>query len=131
MTLAFELDCSSILGDNSYFVPQSLFRVSRFSTENSPNALAKHDKYGYRLSDVVKLGDRTVKMTLLESAAIDSMMDMKTIKKTTPVDGVTELAETPDENYVPKLSSWITRHIAIFQSEPSEKTRQHDGQCDR
>jgi hypothetical protein len=34
--------------------------------------------------------------------------------------GITELLETPDDNYMLKLSSWITRHLMVFHATPSE-----------
>lgn len=59
-------------------------------------------------------------MTTLESAALDSMLAMKLRSEKDKGDGVTELVETTDEVYILKLSSWITRHIGLFNSTPSE-----------
>lgn len=120
MLAAFELDCSGILGDISYLVPQSLVRASRFTKKNVKDDVVRHKDYGRLLSDVVYIGDKSVDMSSLESAAIDSMMTMKRRKTTAPDSGETEIVETPDDNYLLKLSSWITRHLAIFNAAPSE-----------
>ena len=121
MTSAIELDCSLILGDISHMVPPSLTRVSRFSTQNVTEDSVQHSKYGRLVSDVVLLRDRRVEITNLESAAIDSMMSMTEIRETKLGNGETELIETPDTVHVLKLSSWIMRHLAIFNAPPSEQ----------
>src|SRR5205814_1564634 len=48
------------------------------------------------------------------------MMQMKTLKVTEFDNGDTELIETPDELYILKLSSWVTRHLALFRVEPTD-----------
>lgn len=35
--------------------------------------------------------------------------------------GQTELLENPDGNYMLKLSSWITHHLALFNKTPTEQ----------
>ena len=120
MTTAFEFDCSLILGDMSYFVPQSLTRVSCFDETIVSDTSVRHEEYGGLVSDIVMLGDKRIDMTNLESAAIDSMMTMKS-RDAERADGKTKLVETPDENYMLKLSSWITRHLTNFNATPSEE----------
>jgi len=120
MTTAFELDCSLILGDVSYFVPHSLTRVSCFDNGAVSESSVRHENYGRLVSDVAVLGDKRVEMTSLESAAIDSMMTMKN-RGVERADEKTQLVETPDEDYMLRLSSWITRHLAIFNTTPSEE----------
>lgn len=121
MLRAFELDCSAILGDISYLIPHSLVRVSRFTTHDVTPDCVQHRKYGRLLSDVVVLGDNRVQMTGIESASIDSMLAMKIRREQNVSDGVTEIIETTDELYMLKLSSWITRHIGLFRTEPTEE----------
>jgi hypothetical protein len=121
MTSALELDCGAILGDISFMVPPSVVRVSRFSTEDVTESSVRHHKHGRLVSDIVSLGERRVEMDSFESAAIDSMLVMTTVKEVSCGNGVTERTETLNDFYVPKLSSWITRHIAIFSTKPSEQ----------
>jgi len=102
-------------------VPPALVRVSRFSPQDVTDNSVRHEKYGRLVSDVASLGDRKVELTSLESAAIDSMMTMKRVRETKLGNGETELIETPDSVYMLKLSSWITRHLAIFKTQPSEQ----------
>jgi hypothetical protein len=121
MMKAFELDCSAILGDISHFVPNSLVRVSRFTKQGvTPNGV-QDQKYGHLLSDTVILGDKRVQMSSIESGAIDSMLTMKLQREENVGSGVTEIVECTDDSYILKLSSWITRHIGLFQTEPSEQ----------
>jgi hypothetical protein len=121
MTTAFELDCSAIVGDVSHLILPGLVRISRFSKNNVTENCVRHEKYGKRLSDVAILDGIKVQMESLESAAIDSMMTMRVHTVTEFENGETELTETPDETYFLKLSSWVTRHLALFQTEPSDK----------
>ncbi len=65
------------------------------------------------------VGNNRVELTNLESAAIDSMITMRCRSTRETGDGETELIATPDGVYVLKLSSWITRHIAAFNTAPS------------
>jgi hypothetical protein len=60
-------------------------------------------------------------MTAVESAAIDAMLTMKIRDVRSLDNGVTELTETPAAVYIPKLSSWITHHQAIFGTTPTEE----------
>jgi hypothetical protein len=121
MTTAFELDCSAILGDISHLVPPSFVRLSRFTKRDVTADCVQHHEYGRLLSDTVILGEKRADMTSLESAAIDSMLAMKLRSQKNVGDGVTELVETTDEIYMLKLSSWITRHIGLFKTTPSEQ----------
>lgn len=121
MTSAFELDCGAILGDISHMVPPALVRVSRFSTQNVTDSSVRHEKYGRLVTDMASLGDHMVEMTSLESAVIDSMLTMTQVNEANLGNGETELTETPDNVYLLKLSSWITRHLAIFKTQPSEQ----------
>jgi len=120
MTTAFEFDCGLILGDVSYFVPQSLTRVSRFDKNGVSESSVRHEKYGRLVSDVAVLGDNRIEMTSMESAAIDSMMTMNRDEKRL-ANGQTELLGNLDENYMLKLSSWITRHLSLFNTKPNEQ----------
>jgi len=121
MLKALELDCSAILGDISHLVPHALVRQSRFTKRDVTPDCVQHHKYGRLLSDTVILGDKRVEMTSIESAVIDSMLAMKLDSEKNVGDDVTELIETTDELYMLKLSSWITRHIGLFRTEPSEQ----------
>ncbi len=121
MTSAFELDCGVILGDISHMVPPSLVRVSRFRSQSVTDSQVRRMQYGCLVSDVATLVDRRVQMNSLESAAIDSMLTMTRVNETIHGNGETELTEMPDSVYVLKLSSWITRHMAIFKTQPSEQ----------
>jgi hypothetical protein len=121
MTSAFELDCGAILGEISYIIPPSVMRVSRFSNENVTDSSVRHGTYGRLVADAVSLADRSVDLNSFESAAIDSMLIMTIDKELNCGNGVTELIETLNEFHVHKLSSWVTRHIAICNSQPSEQ----------
>jgi hypothetical protein len=121
MAVAFELDCSAILGDTFHLVPSSLVRVSRFNTWDVSDTRPRHEKYGGCVSDVAVLGDRRVEMTTLESAAVDSMMTMKREREMNLGNGETVLIERPDSLYMLKLSSWITRHLALLKAQPTEE----------
>src|SRR6266849_3068192 len=90
-----------------------------FSESYKPGV--QHHKCGRLLSDTVILGDKQVDMTSLDSAAIDSMLAMKLRSEKDLGDGVTELVETIDEIYMLKVSCWITRHIGLFRTTPSEQ----------
>lgn len=118
---AFETDCGLILGDISYLVPPALARVSRYSAQGTADDVSEHAEFGQRVSDVVSLGEKTVEMDELESAAVDSILTMTRVHRASPGDGQTELVERPDGPYLLKLSSWINRHLAIFDVEPSEQ----------
>ena len=121
MATAFELDCALILGDISFFVPQSLLRVSRFDQKDVSDSVARHLTHGRLVSDVAVLGDKRVDMTNVESAAIDSMITMKSRTVKDCGSGETEVVENPDGNFMPKLSSWISRHLATFKMDPTEE----------
>lgn len=121
ITSAFDLDCGAIFGDISHMVPPALVRISRFSVQNVTDSPVRHETYGRLVSAVASLGDRRVEMSILESAAIDSMLTMTRVKETNLGNGETELIETPDSVYMLKLSSWITRHLAIFKTQPTEQ----------
>jgi hypothetical protein len=81
----------------------------------------QHHEYGRLLSDTVILGEKRVDLTSLESAAIDSMLTMKLRSEKDVGEGVTELVETTDDIYMLKLSSWITRHLGLLNTAPSEQ----------
>ena len=49
------------------------------------------------------------------------MMMMKTRGVERCNNGDTKLTETPDSTYMLKLSSWITRHLAMFDTTPTEQ----------
>lgn len=121
MTSAIELDCGAILGDISHMVPPALVRVSRWSLLNVTDRSIRHEKYGRLVTDTASLGDCKVEMTGMESAAIDSMLNMSRIKETALGNGEFELTESPDSVYILKLSSWITRHLAVIKTPPSER----------
>jgi hypothetical protein len=121
MPKAFELDCSAILGDISHLIPNSLVRLSRFTTRDVVPNCVQHRKYGRLLSDALVLGDKRIEMSSVESAAIDSMLAMKLRSENDVGEDVTELIEATDELYLLKLSSWITRHLGLFRTEPSER----------
>ena len=121
MTSAFELDCSLILGDVSYLVTQSLTRVSRFDENDVSESSVRHQEYGRLVSDVAVQGGNRIEMTTLESAAIDSMLRMKKRSVKRSDNGDTEIVESPDGNYLLKLSSWITHHQTIFNTTPTEE----------
>ena len=60
-------------------------------------------------------------MSSVESAVIDSMLKMKKQGATCPSKDETELVETTKDDYVPKLSSWVMRHLGTFGVTPSEQ----------
>ncbi len=120
MTKAFEFDCSLILGDVSYFVPQSLTRISRFDKKGVSESSVRHEKYGRLVSDVAVLGNNRIEMNRRESAAIDSMVPMNIDEKRL-ANGQTELLKNLNENYMLKLSSWITRHLSLLNTKPTEQ----------
>jgi hypothetical protein len=121
MTTAFEFDCGLIVGDVSWLVPQSLTRISCFDKNAVSDTSMRHEEYGHSVSDVAMLGEKRVNMNSIESAAIDSMMTMKDRSTKHANNRTTELVATPDDNYILKLSSWITRHLAIFNMTPTEE----------
>lgn len=127
LTRAIELDCSAIVGDISHLVPPALVRVSRFSKNEVLDDSVRHEQYGRLLSDIAILGEQQVEMTSLESAAIDSMILMKRQESTELGNGETEVVESPDDIYLIKLSSWVTRHIAMFGVTPSERLANMSG----
>lgn len=112
MARAFDHDCSSIFGDVSFFVPQGLVRTSCFDAEVSCGVV--HEHLGAMISDVITLGSNQVRLTGSESAAIDSMLTMKTLSTET-IGAKTTLVQTIEDNYMLKLSSWITRHLSMFE----------------
>jgi hypothetical protein len=120
LTTAFELDCSGIVGDMAHLIFPGLVRIARFSKQDVTDKCMRHEKFGRRISDVAVMRDKRVEMVTLESAAIDSMMEMKALKVTEFENGETELIEGTEDLYLLKLSSWVTRHIAIFQAEPND-----------
>lgn len=75
------------------------------------HASVQHDKDGRLLSDTISLGENRVDMIPVESAAIDSMFAMRPQSEEEIGDDVTELVGTTDDVYMPKWSSWITRHL--------------------
>lgn len=121
MLMAFELDCGLILGDVSYFVPRTLTRISGFDEIKVDEPYVRHDKYGRMVSDVAILGEKKVTLNSLESGAIDSMLTMKTRDIKRHKNRTTEIVESPEENYMLKLSSWITRHLMTFNITPTEE----------
>jgi hypothetical protein len=118
---AFEFDCSAILGDISHIVPESLKRALRFSQQDTACAAVFHEQHGRLVSDTATLGERQVVMTGIESAALDSMLAMKETGLSVLGESEVELTETLASVYVLKLSSWITRHLSLLNTEPSEE----------
>ena len=118
---AFEPDCSAILGDISYLLLEPIVRQSRFTWRDIIPGCVQYQKYGRLLSDTVAVGDRRVELSHIESSVIDAMWATRIRSETKLGDGVTELIETNDDPYVPKLSTWITRHAGLLQTEPSEQ----------
>jgi len=121
LATAFEFDCSLIMGDLSYLVPESLIRVSLFNKNTTSSTSIRHEKYGSLVSDMAILKKIQIELIGVESAAIDSMMTMKTKCVERCSNDETKLIETLDNNYMLKLSSWITRHLAILKTQPTEQ----------
>jgi hypothetical protein len=48
------------------------------------------------------------------------MIEMKTISEEPPSDGGFEIKQQCVNNFMLKLSSWITRHLALFGTDPTE-----------
>ncbi|TWU51685.1 hypothetical protein [Rubripirellula reticaptiva] len=121
LTRALEFDCSLILGDVSYFLPQSLQRTSLFDKSATiTDSSVRHTDHGAMVCDSAKLGDRTVELEGFESAAIDCALSMIERDIRTSPGGQVQSKSSPSDNYMIKLSTWITRHLAIFDTTPSE-----------
>lgn len=119
LTTAFELDCGTVLGDISFLIPQSIARVTVFDHQAPPDGI-RHETLGTLVSDDIRVGDREFALTTVETAAVDSILSMRDVSKT--VDGSkTTISQRLDENYLTKLSNWITRHLAIFGITPTEE----------
>ena len=120
MASAFGADCGQILGDVSHMLFPSLVRTSRFSPQGRADCHIRHPEYGFLVSDVAVSEDRRVEMDSRESAALDAMLSMRRLSRTHLDNGGIELTESPDSVHLLKLSSWITRHLALFNLQPSE-----------
>lgn len=116
---ALALDCALVFGDISFFVNSQLVRHQLYSRRKECATSVQHKDYGFMVSDSVTADRRSSKLEPVESAALDCMFDWAIGEVKRDGDGTT-LCEATDALYLPKSSSWITRHLAMFHKRPDE-----------
>lgn len=116
---AFELDCSLMFGDISFLLMHPLRRVRVFTTSSVDNPLVIHRQYGNCISDTITIGEQQFALAGLESATLDSICSMKSINVTKEGNSTT-VTEAIEEILAIRLSTWITRHMALFGMQPEE-----------
>jgi len=117
---AYKNDISIILGDLNYVIDSPIYRKTTYNTSQSNLEKVHHAKFGEILKDEVSLdeSDGFIEINQAESAIIDSFAKMEVIseKNINGVD-ILEVLEKSKGVYIPKLSTLIVSHIAVFNLE--------------
>ncbi|MEI6576767.1 MAG: hypothetical protein WCO63_11370 [Bacteroidota bacterium] len=117
---AYKNDLSIILGDSTYIIDSPIYRKTIYNMSQSNPEKVHHAKFGEILKDEVSLDENVgfLEINQAEAAIIDSFANMEVIsEKSTSGEDIIEVLEKSKGVYLPKLSTLIISHIALFNLE--------------
>jgi hypothetical protein len=117
---AFEFDCSLIFGDVCYLVTQQLRRSQTFTTLAPVESLhVIHESFGRLISDEIDVDGKSTSLSGVQPAILDAMLGFTETSVTK--DGPrTNIRSTIHDNFLFRLSAWITRYLGLCKIAPTE-----------
>jgi hypothetical protein len=117
---AVERDCSLIFGDVTMLLLDPMHRVQVWDKSLESDCAVHHVDYGILVEDTVTYRGETFTLNPVETAALDSAASWKDVQLSRSGERteVQRLREGPEAI---RLSTWITRNLAMYRRLPSEQ----------
>lgn len=121
---AIKNDLSIIIGDMTFLIDNHLIRKTIIDpTLRDSSIYSQHEKYGTILENYVSTNMiNWHKLTVIEAAIIDSFIEMVQFKVEQKDDKLVLFEKSKYAFYMPKLSSLILKHLAIFNIDLKSST---------